>query len=129
MADGPTLRRVETVRMAKRFTAKQGQYLAFICNYSVILGRAHSEANMQRFFGTSPPTIHQMVLKLAELHLIRRKVGEARSIESVIDPDEIPRLHHPLAPDVDVERTRLSPSRRFRVLLMGLAAGKQTGCH
>jgi repressor LexA len=50
---------------------------------------------MQRFFGTSPPTIHQMVLKLAELQLIRRKVGEARAIEIVVDPDEIPRLLPP----------------------------------
>jgi Mn-dependent DtxR family transcriptional regulator len=36
---------------------------------------------MLRFFGKTPPTIHQMVVKLAELQLISHKPGEARSIE------------------------------------------------
>ena len=81
--------------MARRFTEKQGQYLAFIYNYSVLLGHAPSEADMQRFFGKTPPTIHQMVVKLAELQLISRTPGEARSIEILIDPDEIPRLLRP----------------------------------
>jgi len=81
--------------MAKRFTDLQGQYLAFIYNYTILFGQAPSEADMQRFFGKTPPTIHQMVLKLAELQLIRRKAGEARTIEILIDPDEIPRLLRP----------------------------------
>jgi repressor LexA len=81
--------------MAQRFTEKQGQYLAFIYNYTILFGKAPSEADMQRFFGKSPPTIHQMVLKLAELKLIMREVGEARSIQILIDPDEIPRLVPP----------------------------------
>jgi repressor LexA len=81
--------------MAKRFTEKQGQYLAFIYNYMIMFGRAPAEADIQRFFGKSPPTIHQMVLKLAQLKLISRKPGEARSIEILIDPDEIPRLLPP----------------------------------
>lgn len=81
--------------MARRFTEKQGQYLAFIYNYTVLIGRAPSEADMQRFFGKTPPTTHQMVVKLAELQLISRNPGEARSIELLIDPDEIPRLLRP----------------------------------
>ena len=36
--------------MAKRFTEKQGQYLAFIYNYTVMFGQAPSEADIQRFF-------------------------------------------------------------------------------
>jgi hypothetical protein len=32
--------------MAKRFTEKQGQYLAFIYNYTVMFGRTPSEADL-----------------------------------------------------------------------------------
>jgi DNA-binding MarR family transcriptional regulator len=81
--------------MAERFTAKQGQYLAFIDNYSVMFGQAPAEADLQRFFGTTPPTIHQMLVTLAEKGLISRTPGKARSILLLVDPDEIPRLERP----------------------------------
>ena len=81
--------------MAKRLTEKQGQYLAFIYNYTVMFGRAPSEADIQRFFGSSPPTVHQMIVKLAERQLISRRPGETRSIELLVPPDEIPRLVRP----------------------------------
>ena len=42
--------------MAERFTKKQGQYLAFIYNYSLMFGQPPAEADLQRFFRTSPPT-------------------------------------------------------------------------
>jgi repressor LexA len=78
--------------MANHFTGKQGQHLAFIYNYTVLAGQAPSEADMARFFGKTPPTVHQMVMKLAERKLISRKPGEPRSIEILVDPDDIPRL-------------------------------------
>jgi len=53
--------------MAERFTKKRGQYLAFIYNYSVMFGRSPAEADLQRFFGTSPPTIRQMLLTLVRI--------------------------------------------------------------
>jgi hypothetical protein len=37
----------------------RSQYLAFIDNYSVMFGQPPAEADLQRFVGTSPPTIHQ----------------------------------------------------------------------
>jgi hypothetical protein len=43
-----------------RFTAKQGQYLAFIHAYKRLLGRSPAEAEMQRFFQVTPPSVHQM---------------------------------------------------------------------
>ncbi|MCP4549190.1 MAG: SOS response transcriptional repressor, partial [bacterium] len=79
-----------------RCTAKQGQYLAFIYNYTVMFGRAPAERDLETFFRTSPPTIHQMILKLAEKNLISRTPGQARSIRLLIDPDEIPRLLPPV---------------------------------
>jgi repressor LexA len=81
--------------MAEKFTAKQGQYLAFVYNYSVIFGQPPAEADLRRFFGTSPPTIHQMLGTLAEKGLISRTPGKARSILLLVDPEEIPRLERP----------------------------------
>ena len=81
--------------MPDRFTPKQGQYLAFIYNYIVMFGRAPAERDLERFFRTTPPTIHQMLVKLAEKGLISRTPGQARSITLLIDPDEIPRLLPP----------------------------------
>jgi len=76
----------------REWTKKQGQYLAFIYNYTVIHGRPPAEADMQRFFGTSPPTVHQMVLRLDEKGLIAREPGEARTIRVQVSPDELPLL-------------------------------------
>jgi repressor LexA len=84
-----------THRMKANFTHKQGQYLAFIYNYTIIHRRAPAEADLARFFCVTPPTIHQMILKLEEKGLIRRKPGVARSIELLVDPGEIPRLLEP----------------------------------
>ena len=78
--------------MAERFTEKQGQYLAYIYNYTVINGRPPAEADLQYFFRTTPPSIHQMILKLEGKRLISRVPGQARSIRLLVDPDKIPRL-------------------------------------
>ncbi len=81
--------------MPNRFTLKQGQYLAFIDSYITMYGRSPSEADLQRFFRTTPPTIHQMILKLEEKGFISRVPGKSRSIQLLINPNEIPRLKRP----------------------------------
>jgi repressor LexA len=81
-----------TTQMTEQYTEKQGQYLAFINSYMTMYGRAPTEAELQRFFGTTPPTIHQMILKLEEKRFISRVPGQARSIMLLIDPDELPLL-------------------------------------
>jgi repressor LexA len=83
------------IRMARTITDKQGQYLAFIYNYTAINGRPPAEADLQRFFLVTPPTIHQMILTLEEKRLISRSLGIARSIKLLVDPDQIPRLKKP----------------------------------
>jgi Mn-dependent DtxR family transcriptional regulator len=75
-----------------RFTPKQGQYLAFIYAYSRLHHRAPAEADMQRYFEVSPPSVHQMVLGLHRAGLIRRQAGVARSIELLIPPEQLPIL-------------------------------------
>ena len=74
------------------FTPKQGQYLAFMYAYTHVLGRPPAEADLQRHFGVSPPSVHQMVLTLERARLIRRKPGVARSIDVLVAPEFLPIL-------------------------------------
>lgn len=74
------------------FTPKQGQYLAFIYAYTLVLARPPAEADIQRHFKVTPPTVHQMLVTLARAGLIRRKPGVARSIELLIAPESLPVL-------------------------------------
>ncbi|HEY5035039.1 MAG TPA: MarR family transcriptional regulator [Candidatus Dormibacteraeota bacterium] len=79
------------------FTPKQGQYLAFIHTYTLVMARPPAEAEMQRHFRVTPPSVHQMVLTLERAGLIRRKPGVARSIEVLVQPEALP----PLSPSPD----------------------------
>ena len=77
--------------MAK-FTAKQGQYLAFIYAYTCVNQRPPAEADLQRHFRVTPPTIHQMIVTLERAGLIKRQPGTARSIQILINPESLPVL-------------------------------------
>jgi len=77
---------------APGFTPKQGQYLAFIHAYTLVIGRPPAEADLQRFFRVTPPSVHQMVITLERNGLIRRRPGTARSIEVLVDPRVLPPL-------------------------------------
>jgi DNA-binding MarR family transcriptional regulator len=74
------------------FTEKQGQYLAFIHAYTLVLGRPPAEADLQRHFRVTPPSVHQMVLTLERAGLIQRQPRVARSIKVLVDPDDLPQL-------------------------------------
>ena len=56
------------------FSARQGQYLAFIHAY------------------TPPPTVHQMILTLEKAGLISRRPAAARAIAILVDPAKLPDL-------------------------------------
>lgn len=75
-----------------RFTHKQGQYLAFICVYKRMFGQAPAEADMQRHFRVSPPSVHHMVLGLERHRLITRQPGVARSITVLVPNHDLPIL-------------------------------------
>src|SRR3954454_16905115 len=77
---------------AQGFTETQGQYLAFIYACSRRFQRAPAEADMQRHFGVSPPSVHQMVLTPERAGLIKRQPGVARSIELLVAPEHLPIL-------------------------------------
>jgi hypothetical protein len=51
--------------MPTPFTAKQGQYLAFIYYYTKIHGVPPAEADFRRFLPVTPPVVHQNVPKFA----------------------------------------------------------------
>jgi len=85
---------------APRFTDTQGQYLAFIHAYALVNGRPPAEADMQRFFGVTPPSVHNMVMELERKGLITRVPRQPRSIAVTIPEDELPRLRQPIKTSV-----------------------------
>ncbi|MER8760228.1 MarR family transcriptional regulator [Mesorhizobium sp. M0976] len=74
------------------FTEKQGQYLAFIYTYSHMFRRPPAEADIQRHFQVSPPSVHEMVVTLERNGLIRRQPGAPGSIQVLIPPQRLPIL-------------------------------------
>ena len=74
------------------FTVKQGQYLAFIYNYTKIHGRAPAESDLERYFRVSPPAVHDMIKTLERNGLIERSPGQARSIRLRVQAENLPRL-------------------------------------
>jgi Mn-dependent DtxR family transcriptional regulator len=73
-------------------TEKQGQYLAFIYAYTKLHRRPPAEADMQSYFGVTPPSVHRMVIELETKALISRRPGHARSIELLVPPEQLPIL-------------------------------------
>ena len=74
------------------YTKRQGQYLAFIHYYTKINRQPPAEADMQRYFRVTPPTVHQMVLRLEDRGFISREPGKARAIKVLLPPEELPEL-------------------------------------
>lgn len=70
-------------------TERQGQFLAFIHQYGILNGCAPSEADMQRYFQVTPPSVHTMVLTLEQRGFIRRVPGRARSITLIVSPESL----------------------------------------
>ena len=74
------------------YTAKQGQYLAFIHGYTKIHRQSPAESDLQRYFRVSPPSIHEMIRTLERNGLIEKTPGQARSIRVLVPPEHLPRL-------------------------------------
>ena len=75
---------------AQRFTDKQGQYLAFTFTYAHMFRRPPAEADMQRHFQVTPPSVHQMIVTLERNGLISRQPRVARSIQILVAPEDLP---------------------------------------
>ena len=78
--------------MEPTYTETQGQYLAFIYYYTKIHGIPPAEADMQRYFKVSGPSVHNMIVTLEKRRLIARTPGAARSIRLLLSRDQLPDL-------------------------------------
>jgi DNA-binding MarR family transcriptional regulator len=74
------------------YTEKQGQYLAFIFYYTKLNGIPPAQADFQRYFSVTAPTVHQMILQLEKNKLIERKQNTARALKLLISEEQLPGL-------------------------------------
>ena len=74
------------------YTEKEGQYLAFIFYYKKINGVSPAQIDFQRYFAVSPPTVHNMILRLEKKNLIHRTPNSPRSLTINLDECELPKL-------------------------------------
>ena len=94
------------VESPPEFTPKQGQYLAFIHAYTLVNGYPPAQADIQRFFRVTPPTVYQMLLTLERAALISRRHGVPRSLTLLISYQQLPRLNPPQDQSVKSSGTR-----------------------
>jgi tetratricopeptide (TPR) repeat protein len=83
---------VRKKNLKNKYTPKQGQYLAFIHNYSEIHGMPPAEADLERYFNVACSSVHQMILTLEKRGLINRTPGVPRSIKVLLPQEELPLL-------------------------------------
>lgn len=76
--------------MPPTFTARQGEYLAFIRSYTSRCGVAPSFEDIARHFGTSPPSVNGMIKTLEKRGLLGRVPGVARSLRVLVPGDALP---------------------------------------
>ena len=79
--------------MSSPYTKTQGQYLAFIYYYTKINRRPPAEADFQRYFEVSPPSVHQMILSLEKRGFISRTPGQGRALTLHLQKEELPDLY------------------------------------
>jgi len=88
----PAMSIPDTKKIAPAFTYKQGQYLAFIHYYTKVNGIAPAQADLQRYFRVSPPSVHRMLTQLEDHGLITKQPGVARSLSLAIPRSQLPAL-------------------------------------
>jgi repressor LexA len=66
-------------------TKRQLEYLAFIAKYLGRFGRAPAEADIERHFLVSAPSVNQMMQTLERRGFIARQRGVPRSIRVCVD--------------------------------------------
>ena len=88
----PEQRPAAAIEGLRSFTAKQGQYLAFIYYYGKIHGTPPAESDLQRYFRVTPPVVHQMIKALHAHGFIDREPRKARSIKLRLTRAQLPDL-------------------------------------
>lgn len=72
------------------YTQKQGEYLAFIQQYSDIRGFPPSYAEMEHYFRVTAPSVNQMLKNLEKKGLIEKQKGKPRSIKVTLPASQLP---------------------------------------
>ena len=85
-------------RKKVKFTPRQGQFLAFIHLYRKLHRQGPAELDLVRYFRVTPPSVHDMIVKLEQLGLVTREAGVARSVRVAIPEEEIPPLEDVAGP-------------------------------
>jgi Mn-dependent DtxR family transcriptional regulator len=75
-----------------KFTKLQGQYLAFIDEYTKVHRTPPAEEDIRKYFRVTPPSVHQMILTLEKHGLVSRVPGKSRSVSVLVPRAELPRL-------------------------------------
>jgi MarR family len=63
--------------------ATQARYLDYIEAYTKLHRQSPSQAEIQKYLQVTPPTVHQMILRLEKLGFLTRVPGQARSLNVV----------------------------------------------
>lgn len=74
------------------YTERQGQVLAFIHYYTLVMGVPPAQSDLQKRFAVTPAAVHQMVVTLEKRGLLERTRGAARALRVLLRPDELPEL-------------------------------------
>ena len=75
----------------KKFTVRQGQFLAFIFYYTKVNKQPPAEADIQEYFGISSASTHQMIKTLVQKNLLEKLPRQSRSMKVLIEADQLPR--------------------------------------
>jgi hypothetical protein len=76
--------------MAPAFTARQGEYLTFIHRYTEKFGVAPSFEDVGNHFGTTPPSVNNMIKTLCARGLLSKLPGVARSMRVLVPASQLP---------------------------------------
>ena len=79
-------------------TPRQGEFLAFIRDYTRINREAPSEMEMAIYFQVTPPAAHGMIVTLEKRGFIERTPRQARSIRLLIDSNSLPSAEVSVSP-------------------------------
>lgn len=81
------------VEMQRRIRDRHRECTACPCaTAEIVVGQPPAEADIQRHFRVSPPSVHQMIVTLERNGFIRRQPGAPRSIEILLPPENLPML-------------------------------------
>jgi len=100
-------------QMDMKPTPRQLEFLTFIAGYILLMRVPPAEADIQKHFQISPPSVHQMILTLEKRGFISRVPGQARSITVLYPHVQFPGLNSPSNPS----RKKIKPDETLSLTL------------